>query len=122
LAVLVLLNNFLHDLSAACWLVATTLLWFLLRKKKTYPEAVLADVASILVPVVRFSLGGIVLFGLIRALAYKKYEWNAAAGESQVTLLIGKHIIFAVVLVAGAFAYARARKMLTHLSRCATKA
>jgi hypothetical protein len=32
----------------------------------------------------RLSLGGIIVFGIIRALAYKTFEWNAAAGEGQV--------------------------------------
>jgi hypothetical protein len=55
---------------------------------------------------------GIVLFGIMRALAYKSYEWNAAAGQSQVTLLIVKHIIFTLFFLPGVVFYIKARRLV----------
>lgn len=58
------------------------------------------------------SLAGIVVFGIFRALAYKSYEWNAAAGDSQITLLIVKHIILSFVFAAGLYYYLQAGKLV----------
>jgi hypothetical protein len=60
----------------------------------------------------RLSLGGIVFFGVVRALAYKKYEWSAAAGDEQVVLLIIKHIILLAVFLVGLLYYLKARKIV----------
>ncbi|NIM99851.1 MAG: hypothetical protein GTO24_17780 [candidate division Zixibacteria bacterium] len=70
------------------------------------------DLLKTLSLMVKLSFGGIVLFGVFRALAYKDYEWNAAAGQSQVTLLIVKHVILAGVVVLGLVYYVRANRLL----------
>jgi len=60
----------------------------------------------------RISLAGIIIFGIIRALAYKTHEWNNAAGQSQVTMLIVKHIIFAGIFVPGVVLYMKAIRII----------
>jgi uncharacterized membrane protein len=114
LGILVLLNNFLHDLSAAGWLVGTVLLWSILRKRRqgSHPGTGMIGVVKTLSLMVKLSLAGVVLFGVIRAFAYGSYEWNAAAGQSQVTLLVVKHVIFTGIVVLGLVYYMRARKLL----------
>ena len=57
-------------------------------------------------------LFGIIVFGLFRTLAYRTYEWNHAAGHSQVTLLIVKHVIFTSVFIIGLVLYIRAGKLV----------
>lgn len=111
MAILVLLNNFLHDFSAAGWIFCTVFLWQVLRKEKDGEGRIIFyHLLRITRLLMQISLGGIIVFGVIRALAYKTYEWNAAAGEGQVTLLIVKHIILAVVFVLGVIFYVRAGK------------
>ena len=103
MALLVLLNNFLHDFSAAGWLFGAVLLWSARREGSgdaTGPEAVRRLVQRIRRLMV-FCLGGIVFFGAVRALAYRQYEWSAAAGQAQVGLLIGKHALFFLVFFIG---------------------
>ncbi len=60
----------------------------------------------------RFSFVGIVIFGVLRAIAYKSYEWNAAAGQSQVTLLIVKHVILSLIFVLGLVYYIKATRFI----------
>jgi hypothetical protein len=112
MAILVLLNNFLHDFSAAGWLFCTVILWSLLRKEIPGSGAgkIVIDTIKTILLLMRLSLGGIVVFGIIRALAYKTYEWNAAAGQGQVTLLIVKHILLLGVFIIGVVYYTRAKK------------
>jgi hypothetical protein len=114
MAILVLLNNFLHDFSAAGWLFCTVILWSMLRKEIPGSDAgkIVFDTIKTILVLMRLSLGGIIVFGIIRALAYKTYEWNAAAGESQVTLLIVKHILLLGVFIIGVVYYIRAKKLL----------
>ena len=114
MAILVLLNNFLHDFSAAGWLFCTVILWSMLRKDIPGSDAgtIIIDTIKTILVLMRLSLGGIIVFGIIRALAYKTYEWNAAAGEGQVTLLIVKHILLLAVFIIGVVYYTRARKLL----------
>jgi hypothetical protein len=114
LAILVLLNNFLHDFSAAGWLFGSVLLWSMMRKDISNPAAgrFIADSLKTVLFLMRLSLAGIVVFGIVRTLAYKTYEWNAAAGQSQITLLIIKHVILTGVFAVGLICYIRARKLV----------
>lgn len=114
MAVLVLLNNFMHDFSAAGWIFCTVILWRLLRRPVPHGDGrqAVIDALKTIIFLMRASLAGIVVFGVIRALAYKTYEWNAAAGDAQVTLLMVKHILLAVVFAPGVLYYIRTRRVL----------
>ena len=114
MAVLVLLNNFLHDFSAAGWIVGAVLLWSILRKEIPDSDRGIAivDILKTVLLLMRFSFAGIVIFGVLRAIAYKSYEWNAAAGQSQVTLLIVKHVILSLIFILGLVYYTKAKRFL----------
>lgn len=114
MALIVLLNNFLHDFSAAGWIFCTVILWSMLKYKIPGGEnrKIIISMLKTILLLMRLSLSGIVIFGVVRALAYKEYEWSAAAGESQVILLIIKHIILAAVFVVGLLYYLRAGKIV----------
>ena len=110
MALLVLLNNFMHDFSAAGWVFGSVLLWVLLRREGSQTDADprLAGVFKTVLNLMRISVVGIVVFGIVRTLAYKSYEWNAAAGDGQVTLLIVKHIVLTAVFAFGVVYYLKA--------------
>lgn len=114
MAILVLLNNFLHDFSAAGWLFGTVLLWLVLRKinRNSKIQSIIPEILTMILFLMQLSFVGIVLFGIIRALAYKSYEWNAAAGQSQVTLLIVKHVIFTLFFLPGVIFYIKTRRFI----------
>ncbi len=114
MAVLVLLNNFLHDFSAAGWIVGAVLLWSILRKTISDGDKgiIISDILKTVLLLMRFSFAGIVIFGVLRAIAYKSYEWNAAAGQSQVTLLIVKHVILSLIFIFGLVYYIKAKRFI----------
>jgi uncharacterized membrane protein len=119
LAILVLLNNFLHDFSAAGWLFGSVVLWSMLRREDAADQSsrlLLTDMLKTVLLLMRLSLAGIIIFGVVRTLAYKTFEWNVAAGQSQITLLIVKHIILAGIFGCGLFYYIRARKLIGEIS------
>ena len=114
MAIVILLNNFLHDFSAAGWLFTTVVLWSILRKKNLDDtnRTAIADILKTLLVLMRISLAGIVIFGLVRAIAYRDYEWSEAAGNSQITLLIVKHIILTIIFVPGLIYYVKASRFI----------
>lgn len=114
MALFVLLNNFLHDFSAAGWVFGGVVLWSVVRQLPPggRPGDVAVRVLKTVLLLMRISFFGIIVFGVIRTLAYRKYEWNAAAGEGQVVLLIVKHVLFTVIFVVGLVYYLRARKLV----------
>jgi putative copper export protein len=114
MALLVLLNNFLHDFSAAGWLFGMVLVGVILKRIRAGGEGLgpLKDVLRTVLRLMSFSLAGIILFGVVRALAYRRYEWSVQAGQGQVTLLLVKHVFLAGLVAAGFILTARARKSL----------
>jgi hypothetical protein len=114
LAILVLLNNFLHDFSAAGWLFAATILYVLFRRviEESVVDDKVLETLKIILLLMNFSFVGIVVFGIIRTMAYKNYEWSQMAGQSQITLLIVKHTILTVAFAFGLVYYIKARRLV----------
>jgi putative copper export protein len=114
LALLMLLNNFMHDFSAAGWIFGGIAIYRVLRNQpaQTQVDRSVTEVLKVMRGVMRFCLFGIVFFGIIRTVGYKTYEWSELAGDSQVTLLIVKHIFFTVIFIVGLVYYMKAGKRL----------
>ena len=114
MALLILLNNFLHDFSAAGWLFASVLLYVVLKKRLQFENS--ADFSDSIIKTLLFlmnaSVVGIVVFGVVRAAAYKSFEWSVEAGDGQLTLLVVKHVIFTVIFFAGLIQYIKALKIV----------
>lgn len=112
MALLVLLNNFLHDFSAAGWIFGTVLAWTLLRRSRAEASDPLKTFMRPILRLMGASLAGIILFGFFRALAYRRYEWSVLAGHGQVTLLLIKHVVLAALVAVGLVIVSKARKSL----------
>lgn len=113
-ALLVMLNNYLHDLATAVFAVSAIAALLLERRLRHYPETTAA-----LEPVVRAlgrvgfgALIWILAAGVIRALAYRRYEWAEAAGRGQVTVLAVKHVVLVLFTIIGVVALVRLRRRL----------
>ena len=114
MGILVLLNNFMHDFSAAGWLFGAVLLW-LARRSHVSTTSWSRDLRITLRHIRRlmlWCLTGIVVCGAVRALAYRTYEWSEAAGSAQVTVLIVKHVLLTLVFLAGLREFLRVGRIL----------
>ena len=111
---LVLLNNFLHDFSAAGWIFSGLALNVLTRYCGIDVDSRrgVVPAARMLRRLMRLSLAGIVVFGVVRALTYKTYEWMDAAGPGQVWLLALKHVILIAIFLVGLRAYIKAGRYM----------
>lgn len=112
MALLVLLNNFFHDFCAAGWIFGSVILWRLLKTVSGVNDCLFAIIAGLVLKMMRWCFAGIVLFGVIRALVYRSFEWNEAAGDAQVTLLLVKHVFFAAVFVPGLLCYLKIARLI----------
>ena len=112
MAVLLLLNNFLHDFAAASWLVCGVILWRILNRPDTGPSQ--RPTIRTLLALMHTGLAGIIGCGAIRAVAYRSFEWNPEAGQAQVTLLITKHVVLTVAFAWALVYYIRAKRFLRH--------
>jgi len=113
MAVLVMLNNYMHDLMTAVFAVSAVAAWLLLRSTAMHdaPEA-MRPVARGLIRLGLFSLLWVLLGGVVRALAYRKYEWMESVGRAQVPALVLKHVILVSLVIAGVVVLLKARRLI----------
>ncbi len=102
MAILVMLNNYLHDLATAIFAVSAVAAYLLRRSlaMQAAPESIQPLVRGV-VRVGLFSLAWTLFFGIIRSLTYRQYEWVEAAGRDQLTALMLKHVILVSLVIAG---------------------
>ncbi len=113
MAVLVMINNYLHDLATAVFAVSALAAYFLLRSPATREApAALQPVVTGLVRVGLFALAWTLAAGVVRALAYRYYEWMDAVGRDQVPALIVKHIILVSLVIAGLVVFYHVRRLV----------
>lgn len=112
MALLVMLNNYLHDLATAVFAVSALAAWFLLRSPaaRAAPGAlrpVIDALARVGIAALAWTLAG----GVIRMLAFRRYEWMEAAGRGQVPALVLKHVILVALVITGLVVLQRVRRL-----------
>ena len=113
MAVLVMLNNYMHDLATAVFGVSALTAYFLLQSRSAREApAVIQPVIRSLVKVGTIALVWTLAGGVVRALAYKRYEWMEAVGKAQVPALILKHVILVSFVILGVLVLLRVRRLL----------
>ena len=113
MAVLVMLNNYTHDLATAVFAVSALAAWLVLRSgaMKQAPWA-LRPLVQGLVKIGMISFVMTLLLGGIRSAAYRQYEWSEAAGRAQIPALVVKHVILVLLVILGLWVLYRVRRAL----------
>lgn len=95
-AILVMLNNYFHDLAVAFMWASSLMAHLVLRY---WPGKPSRELATILSRVAWGSLAWVLIGGAIRAYFYMDYEWLPKAGTAQIPALAVKHVLlFALTL------------------------
>jgi hypothetical protein len=114
LSILVMLNNYFHDMSVGLLFANIMLTIFLVRllgEQGAGDEQLLARFVRLSSRITWGALGFIIVGGAIRTAAYRDFEWSEAAGRGQIAALALKHIILVGCTVAGiAFQIRMSRK------------
>ncbi len=110
--ILVMLNNYFHDLATAVFAVSALGAYFLQRTlaMSAAPE-VLQPVAAGLRTVGIYALVWTLAGGYLRGRFYHQYEYMEAAGRGQVPALIAKHVLLVVLVTMGAIVLYKLRKI-----------
>lgn len=118
--ILIILNNFIHDLAAATWFCGTLIMLFIVTEGSAKNRPGMQDFIQNLFSKIKLlthsSLLVVILGGVVRAFAYEKYEWMPALGRDQITLLILKHALLTVIVVAGFYLQYRLSQKVKELS------
>lgn len=115
-AILVMLNNLLHDFAVALLFASLLTLSFIDRALRRQRNAErIAIVKRLWTPFNRVILGCwvvIIFGGIIRTIAYEQFEWNEAAGRGQITALMVKHAVLVILILWGTAIQLHLRKRL----------
>ncbi|GAB4292919.1 MAG: hypothetical protein Kow0090_07040 [Myxococcota bacterium] len=117
--VIIMMNNYLHDLAAALLIMGAVIMFLFTRAldadNSSQAFALFLDVYNRLVKLCVVALVFIVVGGIIRAVTFADYEWQAAIGKGLVAAIIAKHILFFALLAAGVYFWVSLRKKMIDL-------
>ncbi|MEW6200745.1 MAG: hypothetical protein AB1546_02130 [bacterium] len=121
IGVVVMLNNYLHDVASALLLCSAVVMMVMLKyvrdKKIDEPVEFFTGLYNRLSVIALASVVWIILGGIVRTLAYRTYEWSDAAGRAQIPALVGKHVFFLILLTVGVYYWLRLRREIMALTR-----
>ena len=114
LGIVIMMNNYFHDVATALLLASGITMWVVMQKfggstDHAAMEYFLRLYRSITKLAV-FSLVWIILGGIPRTIFYVDFEWANAAGKNQIPALIVKHILFFIIVGAGAYVWIKMHK------------
>jgi len=107
-ALLVMMNNYLHDLAVGFLFASTLLAQVVLRY---WPGRPSAEVVRLLRRVAWGSLAWVLLGGAVRTYFYMEYEWLPHAGQAQIVALGVKHVILVSLTIWGLIGVIRLGKV-----------
>jgi len=113
--VLIIMNNYFHDVATAMLLSSALVMWILERAARGEGEDARRWFASLyprLTKIAWFSIAWIVIGGVPRTIFFEAVEWNMADPSNKYlfTALMIKHAFMWIAVAAGVVLWARARK------------
>lgn len=125
LAILLMLNNYVHDVATGLLLISALWLGWSARDLGPDPSRETLEVfRKSYRRCQRFlilSIGIIVATGVVRTLNFMRFEWFPALGKGLVPILILKHVLIFTMLAAGSFAWVGLSRRLRSLDGWATQ-
>jgi len=115
--VLIIMNNYFHDVATAMLLSSAIIMWLLGRKAEADgPEAArwFAGAYRTLTRIAQFSIVWIIIGGIPRTIWFQQVEWNLADPSNKYlfTALMIKHALMWIFVITGALIWARMRKIV----------
>jgi hypothetical protein len=105
-ALLVMMNNYFHDLAVAFLFASSILAHVVLRH---WPGRPSAAISRILRRIAWGSLIWVLLGGVVRVWFYQEYEWLPRAGTAQIPALAAKHVLMFALTAWGLVGVVRLR-------------
>jgi len=110
-ALLVMMNNYFHDLAVAFLFASTLLAHVVLRY---WPGKPSEEVYRVLSRIAWVSLAWVLVGGVVRVWFYREYEWSPRAGTAQIPALAAKHVLMFALTAWGIVGLVRLRDRARH--------
>ncbi|ACM18437.1 hypothetical protein Geob_0060 [Geotalea daltonii FRC-32] len=111
LGVAIMMNNYFHDVATALLAASAFVIHAIVRTQAVMAsrEASLFFLRTYdqMVKFFRFALWWIIIGGIPRTVFYTSFEWANAADKLQVPALMVKHVVMAVLVIWGVYAWRR---------------
>lgn len=118
-SILLMVNNYSHDIATAFLAVGGSAMWLLSR---TYQDSegresdmLFIHMHESLRKIARYSLEWILIAGVPRIIFYTQFEWSPMAGDLQVIAIVIKHIFMFTLVGAGIYYWSRLNKRVMNL-------
>ena len=114
LSILIIMNNYLHDVATAILLSSAVILYVLGRQAERGGAAEQSALARAYPTLTRFAWGAvawIIVGGVPRIIFFTRYEWDPAVIKGIVPALIVKHTLIVLAIVIGAVMWRRMAKV-----------
>jgi hypothetical protein len=117
--VILMMNNYFHDVATALLLASGIAIWVIYKKlgnsDKPDVRAYFLKLYDSMTYLAKFALAWIILGGIPRTYFYTEFEWSHYAGQSQIPALIIKHVLAFVFVSAGAHLWIRIRSKVREI-------
>ncbi|MBS3973312.1 MAG: hypothetical protein KGZ89_00355 [Actinobacteria bacterium] len=114
-AIIIIINNYLHDVATAVLIATATVLWALDRavSKDSVDLKVLEAAYPRLKVIAWAAVAWIVVGGIPRTIFFTRFEWDPAVVKGIVPALIVKHVLMTAGIVIGGIWWLRIGKRLS---------
>ena len=112
-SILIIINNYLHDVASAVLLSSAVILYVLGRQAERAgadEHRVFARAYPVLTRFAWGAIAWIIVGGIPRTIFFTRYEWDPAVIKGIVPALILKHVLMVAAIVIGAFMWWRMAK------------
>lgn len=119
-SILVIMNNYFHDVATATLLASAVILYVLGRNARKGGEAELAAFRRAYATLTKFAWGALIwilLGGVPRVIFFTRYEWDPAVIKGIVPALIVKHTLMFLAVIIGAVMWVRMSRELRGAER-----
>jgi hypothetical protein len=122
LGVIIMMNNYFHDVATALLMASAFVIWVIVKR---YECSVITHettdyflkIYKSSTKLAKFALLWIILGGIPRTIFYTEFEWANAAGKSQITALVVKHILAFTIVGTGAYLWIRINRKVKDIKR-----
>lgn len=119
-AILVMLNNYLHDFATAMVVVSSYAMLLMVRYAEGGEMEVKRMVLRLYPKMLHLTAGSFIFLlfaGVIRAFTFRDYEWFEAAGKGQVYVLMVKHILLFILFGYGMYLWIVVHRRIKRMRR-----
>lgn len=119
IGILVMMNNYFHDLAAGIVFVCGVTMYVMVKKAMAMGSREAKEIVLGVYPTLVHIIGGAIIFmlfaGVIRTFTYKDFEWANAVGVGQVYAIMVKHVVLGGIFFYGIALWIKSHKKIKEM-------